>query len=266
MTIPWFYALPSWIDTTGGTVTLKGAEAKHLALSLRARAGQEVMIGDGAGTVYEVELTSVRPELVEGRIRSATRPPHERPRLVLFQALARAVKMDEVVTRAAETGVWAVVPFISPRSPVGSAEKAGERLERWRKIAFEASKVSRRAWSLVVGEPRNWPLVAGDPLSRRVIEGLLGEQDLNLLLWEEEETESVEAALPANPPKSIGVIVGPEGGFAADEAGVLAAAGATTASMGPLILRTESAGSYAAMLVRNRYGLLLPGGAPPVGK
>ncbi len=265
MTVPWFYALPSWIDTTAGTVTLKGAEAKHLALSLRAREGQDVMIGDGAGTVYEVELTSVSPELVVGVIRSSNRPPHERPRLVLFQALARAVKMDEVVARAAETGVWAVVPFVSPRSPVGSAEKAGERLERWRKIAFEASKVAKRAWSLVVGEPRHWPLVSGDPLSRRVIEGLLGEQDLNLLLWEEEATMSLDAALPEDSPKSIGVIVGPEGGFAADEAGVLSAAGAVPASIGPLILRTESAGSYAAMLIRNRYGLLVPGGATPIG-
>lgn len=265
MTVHWFYALPSWIDTSANTIALKGAEARHLALSLRAREGQDVIIGDGAGTVYGVELTSVRPDLVEGVIRSSYKPPHERPRLVLFQALARAAKMDEVVARAAETGVWAVVPFVSPRSPVGLAEKAGERLDRWRKIAFEASKVARRAWSLVVGEPRKWPLVEGDPLSRRVIERLLREQDLNLLLWEEEATMSLDAVLPEEPPRSIGVIVGPEGGFEADEAGVLSSAGAVPASIGPLILRTMSAGSYASMLVRNRYGLLEPGGAPTFG-
>jgi 16S rRNA (uracil1498-N3)-methyltransferase len=266
MTVPWFYALPSWINPDNGTVILKGAEARHLALSQRAREGQEVMVGDGTGTVYQVALSTVHPELVEGTIRSATKPPHERPRLVLFQALARAGKMDEVVARAAETGVWAVVPFISPRSPVGSAEKAGERLERWRKIAFEASKVARRAWSLVVGEPRSLPLVEGDPLSRRVIEGLLGEQELNLLLWEEENKMSLAGLLPEEPPNSIGVIVGPEGGFAADEASVLCAAGAVPASIGPLILRAESAGSYAAMLIRNRYRLLEPGGPPPIGQ
>jgi 16S rRNA (uracil1498-N3)-methyltransferase len=265
MTIPWFYALPSWIDVPANTITLKGAEARHLALSLRVKEGQGVIIGDGAGTIYEVELASVRPELVEGVIRSSSRPPHDRPRLVLFQAIMRVAKMDEVVARAAETGVWAVVPFVSPRSPVGSVEKAVERLERWRKIGFEASKVARRAWSLVVGEPRKWPLVAGDPLSRRVMEGLLGEQDLNILLWEEETARGLNAVLPDEPPTSIGVIVGPEGGFASEEVQVLISAGALTANIGPLILRTESAGSYASMLIRDRYGLLDPGGEPAVG-
>lgn len=249
MSLQLFYASDGEIDLEHGSVTLKGSEAGHLSRSLRARVGDEVLVGDGAGRRYRVKLGTVRRDLVEGSIESAETVEVEVPRLVLYQALARPVSMDEAVERAAESGVSSLVPFVSPRSPEGSERSASSRIPRWRKIALEASKVARRAWPLTVGDPLVWPLGPSH----------LGEQELSILLWESEVGRGLAGVLPESPPRSIGIIVGPEGGFSEEEAALISSAGASPAGMGDLILRTESAGSCAAMLIRFHYGHLEPG-------
>jgi 16S rRNA (uracil1498-N3)-methyltransferase len=250
MSLPLFYAFPDEIDAGKGTVMLKGPEAIHLARSLRAKEGESVLIGDRAGGVYLVRLTLVGTEHFEGSIQSFSHREPETPKLVLMQAVSRAAKMDEAIARAAESGVSLVIPFVSPRSPEGSREKAWARLDRWRKIALESSKVARRAWPLAVGEPLPW-LIDKDSLSRR---------DVDILLWEGETSNVLAELMPKRTPQCIGIIVGPEGGFAVEEAAQLTSAGAVAASMGELILRTESAGSYVAMLIRYQYGLLQASG------
>lgn len=250
MSLPLFYESAGGINLDSGTVTLEGGEAGHLSRSLRAREGDEVLVGDGAGGRYRVKLGSVTRDLVEGSIESAETTEPEVPRLVLYQALARPAKMDEVVQRAAESGVSSLVPFVSPRSGEGSERLASSRILRWRKIALEASEVARRAWPLIIGDPLVWPLGSSH----------LREQELSILLWESESGRGLAGVLPESPPRSIGIIVGPEGGFAEEEAALLSSAGASPVGMGDLILRTESAGSSAAMLIRFHNRHLEPGG------
>lgn len=172
----------------------------------------------------------------------------EIPAVTLIQAVSDPRRMDEVVARAAETGIARIVPFVSPRSRAGARERGESRLERWRKIAREASMVALRARLLEVDDLEGWPMYGK----------VLSPHGLDIVLWEGEVVADLSGMLPADPPRSIGILVGPEGGFAQEEVEELETAGARTASLGDLILRAESAGSYAAMLIRYHYGLLSP--------
>ena len=89
----------------------------------------------------------------------------------------------------------------------------------------------------------------------------MSRQELNIVLWEGERLLGLEDVLPSEAPDRIGILVGPEGGFSEVEARLLEEPGCMKASMGDLIFRTETAGSYAVMLVRYNYGVLRPSGA-----
>jgi 16S rRNA (uracil1498-N3)-methyltransferase len=248
MTLPLFYVNPGDIDTADNRVVLSGGEARHITLSLRAKPDDRVLVADGRGKVYQAKLSVIGQEVVTGVIESRREIEPELPTIVLYQAVARINKMDETVARAAESGISAVVPFTSPRSPAGSTTKALQRIKRWNRIAWEASKVARRAVPLEVRELMEWPI------EKKVFEG----QELNVLLWEDESSTGLREALPEIPPRTIGLVVGPEGGFESDEVGQLVKNGAIPATVGDLILRTETAGAYVAMLVRYNYHLLEP--------
>jgi 16S rRNA (uracil1498-N3)-methyltransferase len=99
-----------------------------------------------------------------------------------------------------------------------------------------------------VGELLDWPVDGA----------VFAEQEINLVLWEHESSMGLREALPDTPPESIGLVVGPEGGFESDEVDLLAQRGAVPVSLGDLILRTETAGPYVAMLIRYNYNLLEP--------
>lgn len=246
-----FYTELDGVEGTGATVTFSGAEASHLARSLRAKPGEHVTASDGRGLVCEVRLESVEMDSASGRVVALRRSPRESPRITVFQAMGRTTRMDEALAAGAEAGAAVMVPFVSDRSPAGSREKAEARLGRWRRIAAEASKVARRPWMMEVSAP-----LPGIP-SRADLRSA----GLCVLLWESEEARVFADTLPERAPEGIGFLVGPEGGFSEREARSLEADGAVPASMGDLILRTQTAGAHASMLARFRYRLLVPGGA-----
>ena len=251
MSSPIFYATSDEIEDEVGRITLHGDEALHLMKSLRIKSGESILVGDGKGTKYEVTITSLVPGEVSARINSRSRLEREVPALTLIQAVSKPRQMDETITRAAEVGTERVVPFLAPRSSTISQGKLEGRIERWRKLAREASKVARRVWPLEVDEMAPWPLE----------NSLLSRQELNIVLWEEERLVALENVLPAETPGRIGILVGPEGGFSEADTRLLEELGCVKASMGDLIFRTETAGSFAAMLFRYHYRILRPSGA-----
>lgn len=244
MCLPIIYANPREIDTESGSIGIDGPEARHLTRSLRVREGDPIVVGDGAGARYAAGIASINPRL-EARIESVERVEKERPEIFLFQALSKPVLFDENVQRAAESGAAGVVPFLSSRSPE-TAAKAWARLERWRRLGIEVSKVARRAWPLEVENPKDWPgaLSALQEIERRIV------------LWEGEGRNGLGEMLPGAVPRSIGVVVGPPGGLNGGEVEELRMLGCVAAGLGELILRSETAGPYAVMIVRFRYGLL----------
>lgn len=218
-----------------GRITLRGREAHHLAVVLRLRPGESVIAVDAAGREHVVRLTAVGPEEARGEVLETRPGTTVAVDVVLVQGVPKGSKMDDIVRMGTELGIAEFIPVLTKRTV---AEGRG-RAERWRRIAVEAAKQSRRA-----GVPE-----VLDPMPFASALDHLAGADLILLLWEGERTRSLGDVLRDAAPRRLAVLVGPEGGF--DEAEVREAAGrgAVPVTLGPLILRTETAGMAAAAMV-----------------
>jgi 16S rRNA (uracil1498-N3)-methyltransferase len=198
---------------------------------LRKRVGEELLIVDSAGSVFEACVDSDDCSFVVLRER-IDRPSEPSVELTLAQALPKGQKMDYVVEKTTELGVAAIVP-LRTRRVVGSQTGEG-RLARWRRIAKSAASQSGRNRVPTVEEIAGWD----DLLAT------FGRYDVVLLPWEALEPVSLRSTLGplVAGAARILAIVGPEGGFAHDEAQAAIDAGATPITLGPRILRTETAG------------------------
>jgi 16S rRNA (uracil1498-N3)-methyltransferase len=220
----------------GGEVVLRGGEARHAAVVLRLRKGDEIAVFDGAGAERVVALSDVSPEQVVGRVldtRQGITPP---VRLILLQGVPKGAKMDEVIRMGTELGVGRFLPLRTRRA-VG--ESRG-RVERWRRIASAAAAQSRRVDVPTVSAPQTVP----EALEQLPSDALL------LVLWEGERSRTIGAALRAGPvSEPVAVLVGPEGGLTEEEVALAVSRGGTPVTLGPLVLRTETAGMAALAMV-----------------
>jgi len=233
MTAPHFFAP----DVSGARIALADDEARHATRVLRMRPGEEITVSDGAGNVVRATVEKAAG-LVASVTERWTEPPGV-PALHVFQAIPKTGKLDFVVQKLTELGVDVIQPFPATRSVARWDErKAAAQTQRLMAIAREAAKQSRRAWLPVVRPPVP-----------------LGSLDLPActLVLDEEADRRVRDALPAEPPLSIGLVVGPEGGLDRDEVRGLAARGARAVTLGRLVLRTETAALAAVAVVGVRY-------------
>ncbi len=230
---------------SGGQVSFDADETRHLARVLRLRAGDLVQAVDGRGHELTVRLTRIGARGAEGLVVSRTARATESPLdLTLVQGIVKGDKIESIIRMATELGVHRVVPVVTERT-IARAEPGrwSHRLDRWRRVAKEAAKQSGRAVIPDVEPPRSlaeWLAESRPP-------------GLDLCFWER-ETAGLDAILPAGGVDRASVIVGPEGGFSEDEVSSLRAAGALVASLGPRILRAETAGPVALALLQAHYG------------
>lgn len=230
-----------------GALPLDAPALHHLRDVLRLGAGDEVIVV-GDGVAWRVRLTAVG-DVAEGERLDELRAPRL-PRVTLAQGLAKGEKMDDVVRQATEIGAARIVPFAAERSVVKvDPAKAAARVERWRRIAAEAAQQSQRADVPVVGA-----LVRASELV-----GVLA-GSIVLVCWEDapDAPGIAHALVRLAPPEDVevAVVVGPEGGLTATEVQMLVAGGATVVTLGPTILRTETAGVVAsALAIHARGGL-----------
>ena len=229
----------------GDAVTFEAAAAHHLGRVLRAAVGDVVQAVDHEGTLLAVRLTAIAARHAEGLIVGRAPLTTESPLdLTLAQGVPKGDKMDGIVRMATELGVTRVVPLLTARTVVRlEPTRWSARLGRWQRIAKEAAQQSGRAAVPEIATPREVSSWAREPGAR----GLL------ICLWEEER-EGLDTRLPPGPCARVTVVVGPEGGLTADEVRGLADAGAVVASLGPRLLRTETAGAVAVALLQSRYG------------
>ena len=224
-----------------GVLPLAASDLHHLRDVLRLRPGDEVELADGTA-VWRVRLDSIGADVSGTRLAQTTGSPTI-PRVTLAQALAKGEKMDLVVRQATELGVSRIVPFEAERSVVRlDPAKARARAERWRRIAESAAKQAHLDAVPEVSDP-----VGSGALS----EALAGATVL--VCWEDagdapgilsaiERAGAVEEA-------EVAVVVGPEGGLTPAEVAALCDAGALIVTLGPTVLRAETAGVVAAALV-----------------
>jgi len=216
----------------GDVVTLAGADARKILVVLRMKSGETIEIVDSSGTRFSAELEVAR-ERVRGRLDSLIeRPTETKLTVALAQGIPKGQKMELVVEKATELGVMRILPFFAERT-IG--EHLGEaKLERWRRVARSAAQQSGRGVVPLVEAPQRFDALAA----------LIETFDRTIVAWELAARIPLQERLPAllAGVSTVLAIVGPEGGLTHAEAQLAQAAGASVVSMGPRILRTETAG------------------------
>lgn len=234
---------------------LAADDAKH-ARVLRLAPGEHIAVVDAARDYFECEIVAFDDGVLVVRIAQRFGSEQDRPSVVLAQGLAKGDKMDLVVRHATELGVSAFAPFSCDRSIVRlDGKKASARAERWRAIAKSAAMQSGQ---------RSVPEVA-DIVAVEGVCSLFARSSAVLVCWEEapgtahidEALERALAQFPADASNaSVGVVVGPEGGLTEREVEALLSCNprASLVSLGPSILRTETAGIVAPALTLHELG------------
>ncbi len=220
------------------TATLTGAQAEHLVRVLRAEPGMEADVVAG-GRVYRAQLAAVGSETEAASARfNLIAELESEPALAitLVMAVYKFDRMEWAIEKVTELGVAAIVPVVARRTEKHLAQAAAKRAERWRRIAHEAAQQSRRSDVPVIHDPV--PLRAYVTAASEATCMVLAEQERTTTLRGalEETIRTAGAEMPA-----LEFAVGPEGGWAPDEAALFDANGWRAVSLGARILRAETA-------------------------
>jgi 16S rRNA (uracil1498-N3)-methyltransferase len=225
----------------GAQFALDADAAQHVAKSLRLKAGDAIVVFDGRGGEYEATIQRIDRDRVDVKVGALTGVEREaRLAIGLVQGLPEADKMDWIIQKAAELGIAWIQPVTCERSVVRlSGERAARREAHWRRVAVAAAEQSGRtrvpevrptlnfmSWLAVPADTPRWMLLPGAP------------------------------PLSAQPaaPSPLELVVGPEGGFSERERDLLLARGACPLSLGPRVLRTETAPVAALAAIHALWG------------
>ena len=241
-----FYIQQSAI--TFPTSIISGAEARHIQKVLRLKPGDKIGLLDGSGRDYEAIINSVHLNRVEvSIIRSFPAAKVEPPvQIIVAQAFLKDKKMDLIVRQLTEIGMSVWIPFFTERSvPRPDNQRLLSRTKRWNKIIMESVKQCGRGNILKT--------VAATTFEKMLH---LGEgADLKIAFWEK-ESRSVNSipALPGRHFNKIFAMFGPEGGFSCREIEKAKACGFITSTLGPRILRAETATIAACTILQYLFG------------
>lgn len=236
-----FFAEPSWIKEN--KVYMQGADVNHMKNVLRMKPGEDVRINDGMGKTYLCCISAYEEKGAVLDIFKELDAETELPsRIVLFQGLPKGDKMEWIVQKAVELGAYSIVPFAAKRSVVRLDEKkAVKKQERWQAIAKGAAEQSGRS---IIPEVQK---------VMTFTEALEAAKKLDVLLipyeLEQGMKETVQTIGNIIPGQSVGIFIGPEGGFEEEEVGRAQKAGACPVTLGKRILRTETAGLTALSIL-----------------
>ncbi|MFE6195323.1 16S rRNA (uracil(1498)-N(3))-methyltransferase [Streptomyces sp. NPDC057838] len=228
----------------GGRYVLDGPEGRHAVSVKRLRAGEDVILTDGAGRWADcVVLGTEGKDRLIVQLDSVSEEPPEQPRVTVVQALPKGDRGELAVETMTEVGVDAVVPWAAARCITQwKGERGAKALAKWRATAREAGKQSRRV---------RFPEVA-DAATTQQVAALLRDADFAAVLHESGDVPLATAELPAA--GEIVLVVGPEGGVAPEELALFAQAGAGAFRLGRSVLRTSTAGTAAAAVLLARTG------------
>jgi 16S rRNA (uracil1498-N3)-methyltransferase len=242
---PRFFVSPDQIKES--RIVITGPDVNHIARVLRLGRGSALTILDGRGKAYAAVIQELGRDEVSCDInKELPLTPACPVKVTLVQGIPKGDKMDLIIQKGTELGVSRVIPLICSRCVV---RPAGDRLprkqERWQRIALEAAKQCRRPDVPEVAEPAE-------------LDGVLGSLPANctaLIPWEEEHEVTLKDLLyEIKAVEEIYIFIGPEGGFTAEEVAEARAAGVRPVTLGPRILRTETAGIAVITMVLCRWG------------
>ena len=227
---------------SGDIISFTDEQRSQLRNVLRLRAGDSVTAFDGSGREFITEIEALDEKHAVGKVLEIKTPATEPPvRLTIVQSLPKGEKIDLILQKCTEIGVSEFLITETARSvPKIDPNKLPGRLDRWHAVIREAAEQSGRT---------RLPVVDGiipfqDALAR--VKG----KDIGLIAWEEETGPTLASMLPRlSEAREIAYFVGPEGGFTSDEVAAAKAAGIVPVSLGPRILRTETAAIVGSALI-----------------
>lgn len=229
-----FFVTPSQVR--GDRIEIEGSDVNHMKNVLRMRCGEELMVSDGNNRKYLCAVEEYVSEGVVLRVLKEMQSDTElSSKIYLFQGLPKQDKMELIVQKAVELGAYQVIPVSTRRSVVKFDEKkAKKKVERWQEIARSAAKQAGRGYIPEVGRVMSYP------------EALSWAKGLDVLLipyeLKEGMKETKEIIKSIMPGQSVGIFIGPEGGFEREEVALALKYGAKAVTLGRRILRTETAG------------------------
>lgn len=227
-------------------ILLADEDAHHLRSVLRLSVGDAIVVFDGTGAEYTARVASLDREAVRITLLARRMGACESPLTVaLAQGYLKDKKMDELVRRLTELGVRHYIPFLARRSVSTPDEtRSVARTQRWQKISREAAKQCRRSRTMTIETPAAFKDVLA----------LAASYDLRLIFWEGDGGQSLARMVSDPAPQSVFVLIGPEGGFEAEEVRAAQEHGFKAVHMGPRILRAETATVAACALVQFVFG------------
>ena len=241
--MPTFFVASEAIDPP--TVRITGPLLHHLRQSLRLQPGEVLTVTDDRAIRYRMAIAEVTNRALVGRILDTmSAPPKISPSIILAQALLKGEKMDWVIQKATELGVDRIVPFLAKHSVVRPhADRIEHQRARWQRIALEAAQQSER-WSVpVIDEPATLTdLVAHSTTA--VSKMLLAERSHGASL----------ASATLGTDGDLWLLIGPEGGWEEQEVGQALEQGFVAVTLGPRILRAETAAIAAISILQSRLG------------
>jgi 16S rRNA (uracil1498-N3)-methyltransferase len=252
-----FFVAPEAVQN--GSIRFNRDQARQMTAVLRLGQGSSVVALDNSGWQYLVTLDQVSGAEAVGTVRTRTLVTSEpRTKITLYVGLIRAPKLEIVLQKGTELGVAAFVPVMAQRCVVQqSDELSPAKVERWQRIVVEAAEQSGRG---------KLPVLLPALSFKQACEQVRG---LSMLLWEGEREMPLREALdkaaaerpsgrrsngPAARPFSVNVFVGPEGGFTDEEAALARASGIQLVTLGPRVLRAETASLAVASAILYAQG------------
>ena len=230
------------------TIDLPDDEAGHLRRVLRVKAGAAIRLFDGRGREVAARVAAVLPDRVVAEIGDPVDAAAEwGVRVTLAQAVLKGDKIDEVIRDAVMMGVSAMQLLVSARTEVPApAWSRGRRLERWQRIAVSSAKQCGRAVvpAVLAPAPLGDVLAAAEPSAARL-----------MLVEPSAARAGPETALPAEAPAAAVVLVGPEGGWSAEDLALAMASGCLRLSLGPRTLRADAAAVVALSVMQYAWRL-----------
>ena len=238
---------------SSNSITIVNDQSRYLSLVLRVQPGNNITVLDGQGYNYDCKLETVHKKEVVAKILNKTPYSVESPvSIVLAQGLPKADKMNLIIQKSTELGVRCIAPLITEHSQVRYTEKVG----RWRKIALSASQQSGRDRIPDIYDPIDFDKFISKKFSL-LEKGLDRKLPLKCLIFSEGENDrNLKKVLSEikNEAHKIILLIGPEGGFSKKEVTAAVDNGFIEVSLGPRILRTETAPLAALSIIQYELG------------